>query len=90
MELIHIFSTMLGGLLLVIAYFLKSVFSDVKKLKDKDVELALMDLRMKSAEKRIESHHGKIGDQALKSTEFDILFTRIDGRLDSILEKLGE
>lgn len=82
MELtIYILTTISSGMCLIIAYFLKSVFSDIKKLKEMKVEHALLKQSLKTAEATIKNHHGKIGAQDIRINKFDTAFALILSRL---------
>ncbi len=88
MELIYLLTTISSGLILIIAYFLKSVFSDVKKLKALELEVALMKQSLNVVEDNIKKHHGKLGAQDMRSNKFDTSFALITKDIKQILARL--
>jgi len=82
-----------SGLVLIgiIGFFLRRMISkiekDIQNLTDKEKEAATYEYRLTQVEKRLNEHHHKIGAQEVQNTEFKIWLTKIDGKLDQLLNE---
>jgi len=96
MELHTILTAVFGVLLGLVAFFAKIVYNKLQGkidyLLDRDreagIETALLAQRLEIAENLISGHHSKIGAQAMRSNEFDILFAQIDTKLNQVLSAI--
>ena len=81
----------IGIIIPILGFFLRRVMAQVDQL-DKTKEsnttnVALIKQRLKSAEEKLEKHHGEIGAQKVQNGAFDVMFAKIDGKLDMLLSE---